>query len=140
MKRLRQTLLLVAVTTVVPACYHATVELGRPPSAQVVDKPFASSWVYGLVPPSTVQAASQCPNGVAKVETQLSFVNGLVSFLTLGIYTPMQITVTCAAGASSSGFLEIQPEDDSPEAAEIALATAVRQATEQRRPAYVRLR
>lgn len=30
------------------------------------------------------------------VETQLSFPNQLVSFLTGGIYTPMTITVTCA--------------------------------------------
>lgn len=49
-----------------------------------------------LLPPSMVSTAERCPNGVAKVETQQSFVNQLVGFLTLGIYTPMQIKVTCA--------------------------------------------
>ena len=38
---------------------------------------------------------------MAKVETQLSFVNGLVGLITLGIYTPMNIKVTCAAGGSA---------------------------------------
>ena len=87
----------------VVACYHATVETGLTPSAEVIDKSFASSWIYGLVPPSTVSTASQCHSGVARVETQLSFVNGLVGLLTLGIYTPMAIKVTCAAaGAAAS--------------------------------------
>jgi hypothetical protein len=68
----------------------------------VVEKSFASSWIYGLVPPSTVETAAKCPNGVAKVETQLSFVNQLVGALTLGIYTPMSIKVTCALNKLSA--------------------------------------
>jgi hypothetical protein len=91
-------------------CYHATIETGLPASAQIIDKGFASGWIYGLVPPSTVATASQCPSGVAKVETELSFVNQLVSFLTLGIYTPMHIRVTCAATSSASiGLLPRTP-------------------------------
>ncbi len=78
------------------ACYHATIETGLSPSTQVIEQTFASSWIYGLVPPKTVQTASQCPGGAARVETEHSFVNQLVGFLTLGIYTPMHITVTCA--------------------------------------------
>jgi Bor protein len=49
------------------------------------------------VPPSTVSTAEKCPKGVAKVETQHTFLNQLVGALTLEIYTPMQIRVTCAA-------------------------------------------
>ena len=87
-----------AVASLIPlgACYHATVETGATPSTVVIDKSFASSWIYGLVPPETVSTASKCPNGPAKIETQHTFVNQLVGFLTLGIYTPMQIKVTCA--------------------------------------------
>ena len=82
-------------------CYHATIETGLTPSADVIDESFASCWIYGLVPPSTLSAAAKCPHGVAKVETQLSFVNQLVGILTLGIYTPMEIKVTCAAKSSA---------------------------------------
>jgi hypothetical protein len=92
-----------AAITLLAGCYHATIETGLTPSTQVLEQSFASSWIYGLVPPKTVATTSRCPDGVAKVETHLSFVNQLVSFLTLGIYTPMHIRVTCAqAGASTS--------------------------------------
>jgi hypothetical protein len=83
-------------------CYHATIETGLVPSTTVINESFASCWVYGLVPPSTVATASKCPDGVAIVETQQSFVNGLVGILTFGIYTPMDIRVTCAAKTSAS--------------------------------------
>ena len=45
----------------------------------------------------TIAAQETCTDGVSKVETQHSFLNGLVGGLTLGIYTPIDITVTCAA-------------------------------------------
>ncbi len=81
---------------VTAGCYHATIETTATPSTVLIEQGFASSWIYGLVPPSPVETAAKCPNGVAKIETQISFVNGLVGVLTLGIYTPMSIKVTCA--------------------------------------------
>ncbi len=82
-------------------CHHATITTGLTPSTVVIEKPFASGWVYGLVPPNTVETAEQCPAGVARVETKLSFLNQLVGALTFGIYTPMEIKVTCAARTSA---------------------------------------
>jgi hypothetical protein len=96
------------VLLALPACYHATIETGLPTGSEVIDQSFASSWIYGLVPPKPVSAMAKCRSGVAKVETQLSFVNQLVGFLTLGIYTPMSIKVTCASGGRSA--IPGQPE------------------------------
>jgi hypothetical protein len=91
---------LVALCFLAPAaCYHQIVETGRPASPEVIDKPWQMSFIYGLVPPPVEETASRCPNGVAKVETQHSFLNGLVASITFGIVTPIQVTVTCAAGA-----------------------------------------
>ena len=93
-KLLALTILLVATT----GCYHATVDTGRAPSPQVVEKPWAHGFLWGLVPPATLETAQKCPNGVAKVETQVSFLNQVAGgFLTGGIYSPMSIRVTCAA-------------------------------------------
>lgn len=92
----------ICTTIVIAGCYHATIETGLAPSTQVLEQSFASSWIYGLVPPKTVTTTSRCPDGVAKVETRLSFVNQLVGFLTLGIYTPMHIRVTCAQGGAGT--------------------------------------
>lgn len=95
-------LCLVASIVLLTGCYHARVTTGEDPSNQVIDRPFVSSWIYGLVPPEPVDAAEECDGGVAIVETQLSFVNQLVGFITFGIYTPMHITVTCATGGTAS--------------------------------------
>ena len=124
------------------ACYHATIETGAAPSAVVVEKSFASGWIYGLVPPSTVETAGKCSGGVAKVETRLSFVNQLVSFLTFGIYTPMSIKVTCAAGASGNGAappvdLTID-ENATPVDVAALLDIAVQTSLHERRAVYVR--
>lgn len=91
---------LAAVTST--ACYHAVIDTGRPATGQVINQPWAMSFVYGLIPPPEVNTASTCPGGVAKVETQHSFLNGLVAMLTFGLVTPIQITVTCAGGSAST--------------------------------------
>jgi hypothetical protein len=54
--------------------------------------------VIGIVPPSELSTKDTCPQGVAKVETERSFLNGLVGAITYNIYTPMHVKVTCANG------------------------------------------
>lgn len=121
-------------------CYHATVETGATPSTVIIDKSFASSWIYGLVPPSTVSTAAKCPDGVAKVETQHTFLNQLVGFLTLGIYTPMQIRVTCAARGSAYAdptAFRVVANGTGPTARQEALARAVTEAAATRKSVYL---
>lgn len=117
---------ILAVALGCAGCYHATVDTGRTPSPQTIEKRWASGWIFGLVPPATLQTAQQCTNGVSKVSTQLSFANQLVSFITAGIYTPMEIVVTCAAAGSSSLPPSGQNVGDSPEAALAAAIDEVR--------------
>lgn len=105
------------------ACYHATIETGLTPSTQTVEKHWAAGWIYGLVPPSNVETMARCPNGVARVETQLSFTNQLVNMLTLGIYTPMDITVTCAA--TRTGTLPVVRDIDQAHAVQRAVALSL---------------
>jgi hypothetical protein len=88
---------LAAIVVLSAGCYHATIETGLPPSNRKLEQHWAPGWIGGLVPPSMVETAERCPDGVARVETKLSFLNQLVGALTLGIYTPMYIEVTCAA-------------------------------------------
>ncbi len=97
MKRTSAVVLLLSAV-VLTGCYHATVDTGLRPSGEVVEKLWAHGFVYGLVPPSEIDVAAECPDGVARVETQLSFLNQLASALTFGLYTPMTISVACAAG------------------------------------------
>jgi hypothetical protein len=84
-------------------CYHATIETGLQPNGQMITQKWATGWIHGLIPPKTVNAAAQCPDGVARVETQQSFVNMLATFVTFGIFSPMQIDVACAGRRSDAG-------------------------------------
>jgi hypothetical protein len=83
-------------------CYHAKVSTGLPAGPEKIDIPWAHSFIGGLVPPTIVEAASKCASGVSMVETQMSFPNLLANALTGGLYSPMHITVTCAATGRSS--------------------------------------
>lgn len=84
------------------ACYHAVVETGRAPGTTVVQKPWTATFVFGLVEAKEINVARECPNGLAKVESQMSFVNGLAAFVTAGLYTPHTVTITCAANRTGA--------------------------------------
>ena len=61
-----------------------------------------SFFIFGLAGEATVDAAALCPNGIAVVETYSSVGQVLLSLLTIGIYAPRTIEVTCAAGAADN--------------------------------------
>jgi Bor protein len=134
-------LLLGLVMMQVAGCYAAKVETGLPASTTKIEQKWASGWIYGLVPPKTVATQAQCPNGVSVVETQLSFLNQVVSLVTLGIYTPMQIVVTCAE-KSTVGYMRPHeslyiPENASVEQIQQIYAQAADAAVKSGSPVFV---
>jgi hypothetical protein len=107
-------------------CYRVTVLSGAPAAATpAVNVMWAHGFVYGLVPPAQVNTASQCPQGVASVVTQQSFLNGLAQFLTWSLYSPQQITVTCATGPVRSAAIEAAPTQVAATPAPAPVAEAV---------------
>jgi hypothetical protein len=128
---------LLLVAAALGACYHATIDTGANPSTVTIEKRWASGWIFGLVPPKTVETASQCTTGVSKVETQLSFLNGLVSLLTLSIYTPMDIRVTCAE-APSGGTALLVPDSASAATWRSVIAQAAAESQETGQPVYLK--
>lgn len=100
---IKKTLLLFALAFLMSGCYHAQITTGLEASNEVYQEAWATGFIAGLVPPSVVNAEQHCTNGVAKVETRHSFLNMLAQFITFSLYSPMEITVTCAAaGADAS--------------------------------------
>ena len=55
-------------------------------------------FVSGIGQKKTVDAAKICGNAenVVKARNQQTFVNGLLGFITLGIYTPLEARVYCS--------------------------------------------
>lgn len=84
------------------ACFRQVVQTGRTPAATVIDRPWTHTWLWGLVPAKPIDVTSQCRSGIATVVTEESFMNGLVHVLTIGIYTPRHVTITCATGSATA--------------------------------------
>ncbi|HXX29539.1 MAG TPA: Bor family protein [Myxococcaceae bacterium] len=138
MRNVRLALLLAGLVPLA-GCYHAVIETGKPPGNVTIDEDWASGFFWGLVPPPKVDSAAKCPGGVSKVETQHSFLNGLIGAITLGIYTPIQINVTCAAaGTAGAPARSINVTGTSAGARQAALERAARLALETGEPVAVR--
>jgi hypothetical protein len=90
--------LVLASTT---ACFRQVVQTGRAPSQTVVQQSWVSTWIFGLVAATPIDARTKCPSGVATVETLMSFPNGFASALTFGIWAPQTVRITCASGTAA---------------------------------------
>jgi hypothetical protein len=79
-------------------CYRITVVSGAPGANKQIDYPWQKSLVLGVVAPDEISTKEACPQGIAKFQTERSFLNGLASLGTLTIYSPIRTTITCASG------------------------------------------
>lgn len=142
MSRVRSLMSAVGAVVVLGGCYHAIIETGLAPSPTVIDQPWAMGFVAGLIPPSPVQAMQRCPKGVAKVETEHSFLNALVGGFTFSIVTPMHIKVTCAldgttrAAADGASLIQVGALV-TPTTLRDAIVRAADEAVETGHPVYV---
>lgn len=136
---------LLACCLLLTGCYQARMTTGKEASNTVVEKKWASSFIYGLVP-ARVDVSNECPNGIASAERIFSFPNMLVNTLTLGIYLPQSVKVTCAAEGPMSTSLSppdrmtfTLPEDASTTAVRETLNSAALQSSLHRSPAQIRV-
>ncbi len=98
------TLTAAAVLLVSTGCYHSIIDTGLEPGPVAYHEGWETAWLVGLIP-AEVDARGVCRGPWARVETQQSFLNGLVTLLTLGIYSPHEVEVVCAT-AGIDGDLE----------------------------------
>lgn len=105
MKRLISLLLIPIFALAMSGCYSAQVTTGKDPG-RTIEKQWATGLINGLATPgANIDVAQRCENGVARVESEISFLNLLANGITFGIYSPMSVTVTCAAGGSMSSVM-----------------------------------
>ncbi len=102
MKRALAGLTLMSILLASSACYHSIVDTGLEPGPTAYHEGWEAAWFVGLVP-AKVDATGTCGGPWARVETQQSFLNGLVTFLTLGIYAPHDVEIVCAAEVQANG-------------------------------------
>lgn len=80
------------------ACYRVTIDTGAPQSPTRIELPWQMSFAAGLVPPPEINTETECPVGIARVQTQRSFLNELAAAITSSIITPMDVRIVCASG------------------------------------------
>jgi hypothetical protein len=112
LSRLRTSLALVALLGSQTACQKATFQAdpSTPASSRGAESfRWTNFFLFGLIGESTLDVTEFCPvEQVLEVSTRLTFLNGLVGGITLGIYTPRTVKVVCAgSGSASARQLEI---------------------------------
>jgi hypothetical protein len=99
-------------------------------------------WIFGLVAADEIDVRKECPTGVAVIETEQSFVNGLVGALTIGIFTPQHVRITCAMGTASlpHGATELKlGANATAEESELLTSRAVEMARTTNAPVVIRM-
>jgi hypothetical protein len=92
-------------------CYRATFIRDPDAVRGAEHDKWASFFLWGLVGEETLDVHQYCPDGrVAEVQTQANFWNGLVGLVTIGIYAPRTVYVTCSAGSRAQLQLDADPQ------------------------------
>ena len=71
-----------------------------------------SFFLAGLIGEARVDAHALCPQGIAAVHTYETFLDGFFSGLTLLIYTPRHVEITCVAGHASGPARVLVAQDE----------------------------
>ncbi len=91
-------LLLVLLVTGLSGCYttkmvyseHAEDDKGE------VHRMRQHTFIGGYFSPGKVDLTGVCPRGIQEVKTQVAGTGLLIRWVTLGIWIPVRVTVTCA--------------------------------------------
>jgi hypothetical protein len=92
-------ILLACAALLFPACYTTTIHSGLPASPATVA--YDHRWHHGLIAgiaelSSPYDLSQVCPQGWSEIETEQSFLTGLLSMIGQG-YTAQTVTIRCAA-------------------------------------------
>jgi hypothetical protein len=87
---------IVAAASLLNACHSMRFEVAEGPAADVVHdrKTF---FLGGLVNTQTVDVSQFCPNGAVAISEETTFLDGVLNFFTLSIYSPRSSYYHCAA-------------------------------------------
>jgi hypothetical protein len=92
-------------------CFTISYETGRFGGGEEVRKD-ADFYFWGLKGEYDFSLSELCPNGVSQFRNQATFVDGLLTLITLGIYSPRTVVFECAPGTSSSLDQQIEGGSD----------------------------
>jgi hypothetical protein len=97
LKRIPSWLAAVALMAVTSGCYKATFYQNPQAVPGAQHDEWTDFFLFGLVGSETLDVRRFCPpHQVASMRTGANVGTGVISVLTIGIYTPRKVYVTCA--------------------------------------------
>ena len=103
-------ILLLAAVTLLTGCFSTTFSYSNraPGRTDEVGRTFL---IRGLINSNDpLKAYDLCPEGVSSVEVIHTFGDQFLGCLTIGIYTPNTVRVTCQSGAAHNFYLDADDE------------------------------
>ena len=99
MTRIGRVVTAMGLVAVLAGCYEHTYTVGAgAPAGTLVYDHWQNPWLGGLIGEIDVEVGEVCPSGNATIHNEQSFLNGLVTALTVGIYTPTEVKIRCDTG------------------------------------------
>jgi hypothetical protein len=92
---MRRPLALAFLFLALGACQTVKFQTAAPESGRRYEQR-VSFWFWGLMGKHDVDLDAACPEGAASWQNQQTFGDLLFDLVTLGIYAPRTVTVTCA--------------------------------------------
>ena len=95
--------ILMAALLALTGCFKTHVRNGNPTGHTPIeyDNKWHNGLIYGIAELSgPYDLQKVCPQGWSEIYTETDFLTGLVSALTVQIYTPQRVTIRCAASRS----------------------------------------
>ena len=94
---MKKMLLATALALLITGCAQQTFTVQNKPAAVAPKETITHHFfVSGIGQKKTVDSQNGGAENVVKTETQQTFVNGLLGFITLGIYTLLEARVYCS--------------------------------------------
>jgi Bor protein len=90
-----RSLALAAAAALSLGCHTVRYDAGRPPSPRRYQRT-VHFFAWGLAGKPVIDLDAACPEGVAGVHSGATFPQWLGQVVTLGLWSPRRVTVTCA--------------------------------------------
>ncbi len=98
---MRKIYLVLLVLSFLIGCYSTRYKTELPRSGYQKEKT-ASFFLFGLVGRPEYNLDQLCPNGVSQFRNYMTFLDGFLRVITIGIYTPTTIEIECSPEKISS--------------------------------------
>ena len=113
--------LFLVATLFMTGCHKVTIDTGAAAGSKTYN---TSSWYFinGLAGGKEINLSEHCSSGVSQMSSKMGLGGLLINAFTLGMVSKLDITITCAASASSSAPAPIKAEATAPIAEETTAA------------------